>query len=123
MKLFKGFNKDMTCTPGRGIKFQYEEGKTYHEDNAKLCSTGFHACENPLDCFGYYRPCDGSIYREVVHTGRYAAASLTILSSVSTAMTSIPFSTSSRATAVPYLPSPKTAYVFFAFIIFSIILY
>ena len=65
MKLFKGFNKDMTCTPGGDIKFQYEEGKTYHEGNAKLCSTGFHACENPLDCFGYYFPGDGSIYREV----------------------------------------------------------
>ena len=65
MKLFKGFNKDMTCTPGGGVKFQYEEGKTYHEDSAKLCSTGFHACENPLDCFGYYAPGNGSIYREV----------------------------------------------------------
>lgn len=29
MKLFKGFNKDMTC---RG--FQYREGETYHEDKA-----------------------------------------------------------------------------------------
>ena len=60
MKLFKGFNKDMKC---RG--FQYAEGETYHEDKAELCQTGFHACENPLDCFGYYSPGDGSIYREV----------------------------------------------------------
>lgn len=64
MRLFKGFNKDMTCSPN-GVKYQYEEGKTYHEDEASLCHTGFHACENPLDCFGYYRPGDGSVYHEV----------------------------------------------------------
>ena len=51
MKAYKGFNKDMTC---RG--FKYEEGKTYETDNAKVCKTGFHACEYPLDCFGYYVP-------------------------------------------------------------------
>ena len=59
MKAFKGFNKDMTC---RG--FRFKEGETYHEDKAKLCSSGFHACEDPLDCFGYYAPAN-SIYREV----------------------------------------------------------
>ena len=59
MKAFKGFNKDMTCRD-----FQFKEGETYHEDNAKLCSSGFHACEDPLDCLGYYAPA-GSIYREV----------------------------------------------------------
>ena len=59
MKAFKGFNKDMTC---RG--FQFKEGETYHEDKAKLCYSGFHACEDPLDCLGYYVPA-GSIYREV----------------------------------------------------------
>lgn len=30
MKAFKGFNKDMTCTPD-GKCFQFEEGKTYEE--------------------------------------------------------------------------------------------
>ena len=59
MKAFKGFNKDMTC---RG--FQFKEGETYHEDKAKLCDSGFHACEDPLDCFDYYAPAE-SIYREV----------------------------------------------------------
>ena len=59
MKAYKGFNKDMTC---RG--FQFEEGKAYHEDTAVLCDCGFHACLDPLDCLGYYDPCD-SVYHEV----------------------------------------------------------
>lgn len=59
MKTYKGFNKDMTC---RG--FQYEEGETYEMESAELCDHGFHACEYPLDCFGYYSPAD-SIYHEV----------------------------------------------------------
>lgn len=59
MKAYKGFNKDMTC---RG--FQYEEGKEYQEDNAKLCESGFHACKNPIDCLAYYAP-RRSVYHEV----------------------------------------------------------
>ena len=61
MKAYKGFNKDMTCTPD-GKVFQFEEGKTYEEAEAKLCESGFHACENPLDCWGYY-----NILNSVVH--------------------------------------------------------
>ena len=60
MKAYKGFNKDMTCYGG----FQYEEGKSYHEDNAKLCNHGFHACEYPLDCFNYFPPAK-SVFCEV----------------------------------------------------------
>ena len=59
MKAYKGFNKDMTC---RG--FQFEEGKTYEEKEAKLCEKGFHACLNPIDIFKYYPPVD-SIYHSV----------------------------------------------------------
>ena len=59
MKAYKGFNKDMTC---RG--FQFEEGKTYEEKEAKLCHSGFHACEYPLDVFGYYDPAN-SVFHEV----------------------------------------------------------
>ena len=62
-KFYKGFNEDLTC---RG--FQYEEGKTYTEGEADLCHKGFHACEDPLDCFGYYAP-NSSQFREVVLDG------------------------------------------------------
>ena len=58
-KYYKGFNKDMTC---RG--FQFEESKTYEEPEAKLCEKGFHACENPLDCWKYYDVMD-SVFHEV----------------------------------------------------------
>ena len=59
MRACKGFDKDLKC---RG--FQYEVGKEYEEANAALCKKGFHACENPLDTFRYYRPTD-SRYCEV----------------------------------------------------------
>ena len=68
MKVYKGFNKDMTC---RG--FQFEEGKTYEEPEASLCNRGFHAVERPLDVLSYYAPAS-SVYRECelegVSTGR-----------------------------------------------------
>ena len=51
MKMFKGFDKDLKCR-----NFQYEIGKTYTEDKAKLCEAGIHACEHPLDCLNYYEP-------------------------------------------------------------------
>ena len=59
MKCYKGFDKDLKC---RG--FQYEIGKEYEENTADICRKGFHACENPMDVFGYYNPAD-SRYCEV----------------------------------------------------------
>ena len=63
IKTYKGFNKDMTC---RG--FQYEEGKEYEEESVEVCNRGFHACEYPLDCFGYYSPSE-NVYHEVEQSG------------------------------------------------------
>ncbi len=59
MKCYKGTDKNLRC---RG--FQYEIGKTYETPEARICETGFHACENPLDVFHYYAPAD-SRYFEV----------------------------------------------------------
>nr|DAU34530.1 MAG TPA: hypothetical protein [Caudoviricetes sp.] len=63
MKCFKGFDKNLKC---RG--FQYEEGKEFHVAKADCCNEGFHACEYPLDCFGYYNPAE-SVFHEVELSG------------------------------------------------------
>ena len=63
MRAFKGFNKDLIC---RG--YQYEEGKEFHTERAECCDIGFHACEYPLDCFGYYDPAH-SVFHEVELSG------------------------------------------------------
>ena len=58
IKSYKGMDKDMKC---RG--FQYEPGGIYEADHAVRCGgPGFHACEIPLDVFGYYPPADSSFF-------------------------------------------------------------
>lgn len=51
MIVYKGTDKDMKC---RG--FQFDLGKEYVEEKAKLCKKGFHGCEYPLDVFAHYDP-------------------------------------------------------------------
>ena len=51
MIVYKGTDKDMKC---RG--FQFDLGKEYVEEEAKLCEKGFHGCEYPLDVFAHYGP-------------------------------------------------------------------
>ena len=53
VKGYKGFNQGLICNPN-GKKFQFEEGKTYEEDKAIPCQTGFHYCKNPLDVLDFY---------------------------------------------------------------------
>ncbi|NSX16911.1 hypothetical protein HTY52_22730, partial [Cupriavidus taiwanensis] len=49
---YKGFDANWQC---RG--FQYEMGGTYeHAGKVEACAGGWHACEYPLDVFGYYAP-------------------------------------------------------------------
>ena len=60
MKAYKGFDRDLKC---RG--FQYEIGKEYEEKEAE-------ACENPLEVFRYYPPCDGNRYCEVEQDGEFS---------------------------------------------------
>lgn len=67
IKGFKGFNKNLQCTP-KDKKFQYEIGKDYEEPTADVCDSGFHFCEYPLDVFSYYAPAD-SRYCEVEGDG------------------------------------------------------
>ena len=65
IKAYKGFNKDMSC---RG--FKYEVGKEYeHNGEVKACTSGFHACENPIDCLRYYSP-NSSVFHEVKLGGK-----------------------------------------------------
>ena len=59
MKVYKGTDKDIRC---KG--YQFTPGVEAVEEEAKLCSKGFHACEAPLDVLQYYAPGDGSRYFE-----------------------------------------------------------
>jgi len=53
IKGYKAFNRGLKCKD-----FQYEVGKEYKTDKIKLCETGFHFCENPLDVLDFYDLCD-----------------------------------------------------------------
>ena len=84
---YKGFHSDLTCNG-----YQFAIGETFHHTGTvKACSSGFHACENPLDVLTYYpligdngslnRFCRVTVGGEVSrHTGdsKLAGAKITI---------------------------------------------
>lgn len=49
MKGYKGFEKGLVC---RGK--QYAENTVFEEENAEICKSGMHFCENPFDVLDYY---------------------------------------------------------------------
>lgn len=53
MIAYKGFNKDLSCTKGKGT-YRYEVGKTYREEAAKCAHTGFHCVEEPIEVLRWY---------------------------------------------------------------------
>jgi hypothetical protein len=64
---YKAFDANWQC---RG--FQYEVGQTYeHAGHVEACSSGFHACEYPLDVLRYYPPA-GSKFAAVEQSGQIA---------------------------------------------------
>ena len=64
---YKGFDASMQC---RG--YQYKIGETYkHAGEVKVCESGLHSCENPLDVFSYYPP-GVSVFAEVEASGKIA---------------------------------------------------
>ena len=49
MKGYKAFEKGLVCK-GK----QYAENTVFEENEAKVCKSGMHFCENPLDVLDYY---------------------------------------------------------------------
>ena len=65
---YKGMNSKMQC---RGM--QYKFGKEFSVDgDIECCGNGLHACERPLDVFGYYAPGTGARYFRVEQSGEMA---------------------------------------------------
>ena len=65
---YKGMDSKMQC---RGM--QYEVGKEFSTDGEiECCGNGLHACERPLDVFGYYAPGTGARYFRVEQSGDMA---------------------------------------------------
>ena len=67
LETYKGFDKDFKCRD-----FQFEVSQSYSvKGNIAVCENGFHACENPIDVWGYYAP-GNSRFALVEQTGKIA---------------------------------------------------
>ena len=86
MKAYKAFNSKLQATLGNGI-FQFEEGKTYEENECKCARNGFHCAENPLCALSYYSSMDTRFFivnaeGDINQDGRGSRISCTKLSLV-----------------------------------------
>lgn len=61
MLAYKGFNKEMQATLGKGT-FQFEPGKNYEETECKCARNGFHCAEDPLCVLSYYGGMDARFF-------------------------------------------------------------
>lgn len=71
MRAYKGFNSELTSVMGDGKKENcvFKLGETKRVESSKTVRSGFHCCENPFECLGYY-PVDGkNRYFEVEAAG------------------------------------------------------
>ncbi len=91
MIAYKGFDKNMQC---RG--YQYKEGEEYTASgDINVCENGFHACDNPLDVFKYYRPdgtnkfyvvdCSGDINRKENEDSKFSCEKIKICAEINIA--------------------------------------
>ena len=53
MKGYKGFGPGMICRDK-----QYQENTEFIEQEAELCKSGMHFCQNPFDVWSFYPPVD-----------------------------------------------------------------
>ncbi len=112
---YKGFNKNWQC---RG--FQFKVGESYqHDGKVKACESGFHACEYPLDVFGYYPPA-GNRFAVVQQSGelsrhdgdtKVASKSLSVMAEINIAglvKAAIEYTTSRCEPVDPDSPASST---------------
>ena len=81
-RAFKGFDQNL-----QGRSFQFEVGKSHsHIGDVKMCDSGFHACQNPLEVIEFYPPINGNRFAKVTMRGAmdgsdnawWSAAELTV---------------------------------------------
>jgi hypothetical protein len=114
---YKGFGSDWKCRD-----FQYAVGESYeHKGAAVACESGFHACEYPLDVFGYYPPA-GSKFAVVQQGGtlsrhgydsKVASSKITISAELNLAgiiKAAIEYTTSRCKPIDPESPASATGY-------------
>lgn len=95
MIAYKGFNKDLSCTMGKGI-YRYEIGRTYREETAMCAQTGFHCVEEPIEVLRWYagrdaRYCIVEVAGDINEDGyeRISCTEMTILKEINLKMLGI----------------------------------